>query len=422
MKIGDVTSKFGITHRSLHYWESVGILESTRGENDCRYYDDENMKKINQIVLLRKLRLSIPSIQEIFMSNELSKIISVFTSHLDESKKEKDYLSALGIVLQQLINMLKDKQNIESIYSYLDTAHTSEVKELKSALQTVFSEPLKEISIEVPSEPIIDMSAIDLSLELMTEDDVNEVTEVVKRCYSCIKEIDKLLYYFDFEQQLNMPECACYYKIMQNSVCIGVVNLTYVGREAMLIRCLAYMEPDMNVYLFELLKKKYPDVLCWMIRNAPDNKENFNYDWEMKKQQFWEDNGFYFYTDARYNQFIKMMRPHDEVYNSSKYRFALLDGSMNDVSFRFFGMNKLDFYDGAMPSCRFTDVNFSEAVIYDTWMGKSRFYASGIEDSDFRYTAFDRSKFTNGSFKGKSGDSYLKIKNSSGRNVVMMKR
>lgn len=60
MKIGDVTSKFGISHRSLHYWESVGILESSRGENDYRYYDEDNMQKIKQIVMLRKLRISIP--------------------------------------------------------------------------------------------------------------------------------------------------------------------------------------------------------------------------------------------------------------------------------------------------------------------------------------------------------------------------
>jgi len=25
-KIGEVTSKFGISHRSLHYWESAGIF------------------------------------------------------------------------------------------------------------------------------------------------------------------------------------------------------------------------------------------------------------------------------------------------------------------------------------------------------------------------------------------------------------
>jgi DNA-binding transcriptional MerR regulator len=401
IKIGDVTNKLGITHRSLHYWESIGILESTRGENDYRYYDDENIKKIKQIVLLRKLRLSIPSIQEIFTSNELSKIIMIFTSHLDESKKEKEQLNALGIVLKQLINMLRDKQNIESVYNYLNTTHTHEAGELKSALQMVLSEQVNDISLPEP-EPqlsIVDMSITDLSLELMTQKDINMVTEVVKHCYSNTDEIEKLLYYFDFSHQLYMPDCACYYKILQKGVCIGAVNLAYVGREAMLIRCLAYDEPDMNIFLFELLKQKHPDIQCWMIRNAPDNKEDFNYDWEMKKQQFWEDNGFIFYTDARYNQFIKMMSPHDEVYNSSKYRFALLDGSMDDVSFRFFGLNRLDFYDGAMPNCRFTDVNFSETLIYNTWMAKSRFYESGIDDSDFRYTSFDKSTFIDGSFQ-----------------------
>lgn len=49
-------------HRSLHYWEDTGILTCTRGENGYRYYDEENIRRIKQIVLLRKLRLSIPSI------------------------------------------------------------------------------------------------------------------------------------------------------------------------------------------------------------------------------------------------------------------------------------------------------------------------------------------------------------------------
>jgi len=71
MKIGEVANKYGISHRSLHYWESVGILKSSRAENDHRYYDEDNLLKIKQIALLRKLRLPIPSIQEIFASNEL---------------------------------------------------------------------------------------------------------------------------------------------------------------------------------------------------------------------------------------------------------------------------------------------------------------------------------------------------------------
>lgn len=180
IKIGDVTNHFGISHRSLHYWESIGILQSIRGkDNDYRYYDEENLQKIKQIVLLRKLKLSIPSIQEIFSSDDLSKIISVFVSNLDNSKHEITQLNALGIVLQQLIYMLKDKQNIESVYNYLDTNHSCETDELKEALQTIFSEPQKEIDVEIIPEPIIDMTGIDLSLAEMTKEDIPTITEVV---------------------------------------------------------------------------------------------------------------------------------------------------------------------------------------------------------------------------------------------------
>lgn len=54
---------------------------------------------------------------------------------------------------------------------------------------------------------------------------------------------------------------------------------------------------------------------------------------------------------------------------------------------------------GVMTNCRLTDVNFSEALIYDTWMGKSKFYDTGIEDSDFCYSSFERSRFKNSSFE-----------------------
>lgn len=401
IKIGDVTAKFGISHRSLHYWESAGILASTRGENDYRYYDEENMRKIKQIMLLRKLRLSIPSIREIFRSNELAKIILVFTEHLDESKKGKEQLSALGVVLTQLINMLKDKQNIENVYNYLDTKHSTESEELKTALKTVLLEPVMEIVVESQPEPVVDMTDVDLSLEHMTKEDIGTVTVAIKKCYAGTKEMDKLFFYFNFENQLNMPDCALYYKIIQNGECVGAVNLVYVGMEAMLIRCIAYGDPDNNIYLFELLKQKYPGILCWNIYfpNVAENKEDFCYDWEGKKLQFAEDNGFTFYTDARWNRFIKMLKLHDEVYNSSRYRFALLDGSMDGVSFRFFELDRLDFYDGKMPNWRINDCDFAEALIYNSWMGKSRFYESALNGSDFRYTTFDDSTFYSGSFR-----------------------
>lgn len=398
MKIGDVTNKFGISHRSLHYWESAGILQSIRAENDYRYYDEENLLKIKQIVFLRKLQLSIPSIQEIFTSNELSKIISVFTGHLDETKKETEQLNALGVILRQLLNMLKDRQDMDSVYKYLDTTHSTESDELKAALQTVMSEPIKEIAIESKPEPFVDMTGIDLSLELLDKQDVSELTKIIKSCYSSKEGVEKL-YYWDFDG-FDMPGCRWFYKVMQDGKNVGAVNLICVGMEAMLIRSIAYNDPDNNIYLFELLKQTHPDILCWNIYfpNKDANEGEFHFDWDGKKRQFTDDNGFTFYTDARWNRYIKTLKPHDEIYNSSRYRFALLDGSMDGVSFRFFGVDKLDWYDGRMTNWTINDCYFGEALIYDSYMGNSKFYDSTMDNSDFRYTSLCGSSFVGGNF------------------------
>ncbi len=93
-----------------------------------------------------------------------------------------------------------------------------------------------------------------------------------------------------------------------------------------------------------------------------------------------------------------MLKPHDEVYNSSRYRFALLDGSMDDISFRFFGTDRLDWYDGKMTNWRITDCDCDNSLIYTSWLGNSKFYEDSFADSDFRYTDFNNSKFYNGSF------------------------
>jgi len=404
MKIGDVTNKLGISHRSLHYWESAGILQSTRGENDYRYYNEENIIKIKQIVLLRNLRLSIPSIQEIFTSDELSKVISVFTDHLDETKKETEQLSALGVVLRQLLHMLKDRQDMDSVYQYLDTTHSAESEELKAALKTVLSKPVKEIVIEAPPEPIIDMTGIDLALEEMTAQDILEVTEVVRRCYANTDDIDSLLEHFDFVRNLEMPGCRWWYKIMQQGVCIGAVNLVFTGMNSMAIRNIVYLEPDNNIYLFELLKQMYPNVLCWLMFDAGETINQYSYpDREMKKMQFLEDNGFKFITSANNrNQYEYLMKPFDQIYNGSKYRFALgLDetSDLANISWLRCAMGNADWYDNYMGGWRITDCFFGDALIYANTLERNRFFSNYMVDCDFRYNNMENSLFTGGSLK-----------------------
>ena len=68
LRIGDAAKRFNISNRTLRYREDEGILKSSRAENGYRFFDDENAMRIKQIVLLRKIKMPIADIEQVFIS------------------------------------------------------------------------------------------------------------------------------------------------------------------------------------------------------------------------------------------------------------------------------------------------------------------------------------------------------------------
>ncbi|WP_313165510.1 effector binding domain-containing protein [Sedimentibacter sp.] len=139
-RIGEVSAMYDISNRTLHYWEESGILKSCRMENGYRYYDDYNIARIKQIIMLRKLKLPIQGIHRIFASGELSVAIEVLTNHLEQTNHKADELRALSIVLERLIQVVKDQGDPNQIFKYLDVPENSAILKLKDALQIALSE------------------------------------------------------------------------------------------------------------------------------------------------------------------------------------------------------------------------------------------------------------------------------------------
>ncbi len=140
VKIGEVASRYDISNRTLRYWEEAGILTSIRLENGYRYYDEANILKIRQIIMLRKLRLPIQDIQRIFVTSELSSVVGTLQRHLEDTKHETEELKALRVVLEHLIEVVKSRSNIFEVFECLDITDNSAVLELKNALQITLSE------------------------------------------------------------------------------------------------------------------------------------------------------------------------------------------------------------------------------------------------------------------------------------------
>lgn len=245
-------------------------------------------------------------------------------------------------------------------------------------------------------------SDVNLSLETITKADIDAVHAVICQCYPDVENRQALFESFNLKNGLLMQNCIWCYKITQADVCIGVVTLVYLGKEAMLIQNLALTESGHNTEIFERLIQKHPEVMCWNIlfhNQEPNQIEVITEDFGGRRKQFCEENGFAFYTPSRGDHFIKLMKPHDEIYQSDRYRFALLDNSMDGVAFRFFGIDGLDFYDGRLTRCRLTDVNASQMTVYDTDMSYAQFFCVLFANSEFRHIDFSQSKISDSSFK-----------------------
>ena len=122
LKIGDVAKQFNISNRTLRYWEEAGILESSRMENGYRFYDNENTIRIRQIVLLRKLKMPIASIERVFLEDDLDVAHDTLISHLEDLKQDAAEYSALIAMIEQLIRNISESQTIEQVFSCLETA------------------------------------------------------------------------------------------------------------------------------------------------------------------------------------------------------------------------------------------------------------------------------------------------------------
>jgi DNA-binding transcriptional MerR regulator len=163
IKIGEIAARYEISNRTLRYWEEEGILSSIRMENGYRYYDDENILRIKQIMMLRRLRLPIQDIQKVFISNELSTAVSVMQRHLDETNHEAKKLEALGIVLESLIEHVKKQHNLSDVFSLLEQSGNNAILELKKALQITLSEGDSKMSANSSYSKIGEVRIINLS-------------------------------------------------------------------------------------------------------------------------------------------------------------------------------------------------------------------------------------------------------------------
>lgn len=65
----------GVSVRALHFYDEIGLLKPAHyGENNYRYYEEEQLLMLQQILFYRELGFSLSEIQQIICSNNFDKV------------------------------------------------------------------------------------------------------------------------------------------------------------------------------------------------------------------------------------------------------------------------------------------------------------------------------------------------------------
>ena len=107
-KIRDVSVKYDISARTLRYYEDMGLISSTRSDDYAyRLYNNAAVKRIEQILILRKLNISIKDIQRIFNTSGSEVVLEVLGKKVDSIDEEVSLLQELKEIVLEFIHQIE---------------------------------------------------------------------------------------------------------------------------------------------------------------------------------------------------------------------------------------------------------------------------------------------------------------------------
>lgn len=107
----------GVSIRTLHYYDQIGLLSPSKADNQYRYYTDVDFERLQMILFYKYLGFTLKEIKEL----------------LSQSQKEN-----LEILFQQLNMLKKEKQKLDKIIHTLENTIRSSKGEMKMSNKEKF--------------------------------------------------------------------------------------------------------------------------------------------------------------------------------------------------------------------------------------------------------------------------------------------
>jgi MerR family transcriptional regulator, thiopeptide resistance regulator len=113
LKVGELAKLVGVSVRSLHHYDELGLLKPSAGRrSQHRIYDATDVARLQQIISLKSVGLTLAKIKQCLQSRNFDLKTSLTMQREMIEKKIDDYKN-IGQLLRLMLSRLDQHQNLE---------------------------------------------------------------------------------------------------------------------------------------------------------------------------------------------------------------------------------------------------------------------------------------------------------------------
>lgn len=157
LKVGELAARTGLTVRTLHHYDEIGLLRpSRRTSAGHRLYGEEEVRRLQRIASLKHLGLSLEEIRDCLDGSDysLERTLELQIRRIDEEIGRHRRLRALisdlldRVVAAEVLSVDQLTKTIEVTLNY-DTYYTAEqLDELARRRETVGEDRIRRVEVE----------------------------------------------------------------------------------------------------------------------------------------------------------------------------------------------------------------------------------------------------------------------------------
>jgi len=116
--VKEVSKISGVSVRTLHFYDEVGLLQPAYyGENGYRYYEEDELLLLQQILFFRELGFSLEQIKKVLKRSDFDKTVALNSHKLFLQKKIKEMRKLINTIDKTIKHLQGNtKMNVRQFY------------------------------------------------------------------------------------------------------------------------------------------------------------------------------------------------------------------------------------------------------------------------------------------------------------------